>query len=86
MKDFVEITFNPIKGLESVRASILAILLKWWDSHKLGVNAIDDMTQCMMQMMMLKIRSLQVMFEGVPMVPNGKPQTLYYDLSSFKFR
>lgn len=82
MKDFVEITFNPIKGLESVRASFLAILLKWWDGHKLGVNAIDDMTQCMMQMMMLKIRSLQVMFEGVPMVPNGKPQTLYYDLSS----
>lgn len=82
MKDFVEITFNPIKGLESVRASILAILLKWWDDHKLGLNAIDDMTQCMMQMMMLKIRSLQVMYEGVPMVPNGKPQTLYYDLSS----
>ena len=82
MKDFVEISFDPIKGLESVRASILAILLKWWNGHELGVNAIDDMTQCMMQMMMLKIRSLQVMFKGVPMVTNGKPQTLYYDLSS----
>lgn len=82
MQDYVEITFDPIKGLESVRASILAILLKWWDGHKLGENNVDDMTQCMMQMMMLKIRSLQVMFEGVSMVPNGKPQTLYYDLSS----
>ena len=82
MKDFDEMTFNPINGLESVRASILAILIKWWEGHKLGVNAIDDMTQCMMQMMMLKIRSLQVMFEGVPMVPNGQPQTLYFDLSS----
>lgn len=82
MKDSVEITFNPIIGLESVRASILAILLKWWEGHKLGVNPVDDMTQCMMQMMMLKIRSLQVLFEGVPMVPNGKPQTLYYDMSS----
>lgn len=82
MNDFVEITFNPIKGLESVRASILAILIKWWESHKLGVNPVDDMTQCMMQMMMLKIRSLQVMFEGVTMVPNGKQQTLYHDLSS----
>jgi hypothetical protein len=48
MKDFVEITFNPINGLESVRASILTILIKWWEGHKLGVNAIDDMTQCMM--------------------------------------
>jgi hypothetical protein len=82
MGGFVEITFDPVKGLENVRASLLSILLKWWEGHQLGDNPIDDMTQCMMQMMMLKIRSLQVLFEGVPMVPNNQPQTLYYDLSS----
>ena len=42
MKDFVEITFNPIKGLESVRASILSILVKWWEGHKLGINAMKN--------------------------------------------
>ena len=82
MKDLVEIIFDPIKGLKSVRSSLLAILLKWWDTHPLPWNEVDSITQCMMQMMAFKIRSLEVSLEGMPLVPNGKPQTLYVDSST----
>jgi len=79
---YVTITFDPIKGLESIRASLLGILLKWWDTHKTKWNDIDAITQCMMQMVLFKIRSLQEAMKGLPLVPNGQKQTIYLDLSN----
>ena len=76
------ISFDFSKGLASVRSSLLAILLKWWDTHPLPWNEVDSITQCMMQMMAFKIRSLEVSLEGMPLVPNGKPQTLHVDFST----
>ena len=80
--DYVTVTFDPIIGLESIRASLLGILLKWWDTHKTKWNDIDAITQCMMQMVLLKIRSLQEAMKGLPLVPNGQKQTIYLDLSN----
>jgi len=79
---YITITFDPEKGLESVRASLLAILLKWWDTHKEKWKDIDAITQCMMQMVLFKIRSLQEAIKGLPLVPNGQKQTNYLDLSN----
>lgn len=79
---YVTITFDPVKGLESIRASLLGILLKWWDAHKAKWNDIDAITQCMMQMLLFKIRSLQEAIKGLPLVPNGQKQTIYLDLSN----
>ena len=82
MDGFTMISFDFSKGLASVRSSLLAILLKWWDTHPLPWNEVDSITQCMMQMMAFKIRSLEVSLEGMPLVPNGKPQTLHVDFST----
>lgn len=82
MDGFVTITFDFEKGLESIRASLLGILLKWWDTHKTKWNDIDAITQCMMQMVLFKIRSLQEAMKGMPLVPNGQKQTTYLDLSN----
>lgn len=82
MDGFTMLSFDFSKGLASVRSSILAILLKWWDTHPLPWNEVDSITQCMMQMMAFKIRSLEVSLEGMPLVPNGKPQTLHVDFST----
>lgn len=79
---YVTVTFDPVKGLESIRASLLGILLKWWDTHKTKWNDIDSITQCMMQMVLFKIRSLQEAIKGLPLVPNGQKQTRYLDLSN----
>ena len=79
---YVTISFDPVKGLESIRASLLGILLKWWDAHKAKWNDIDAITQCMMQMLLFKIRSLQEAIKGLPLVPNGQKQTIYLDLSN----
>lgn len=79
---YVTITFDPINGLESIRASLQGILLKWWDTHKTKWNDIDAITQCMMQMVLFKIRSLQEAMKGLPLVPNGLRQTIYLDLSN----
>lgn len=79
---YVTITFDPIKGLESIRASLLGILLKWWDTHKTKWNDIDAITQCMMQMVLFKIRSLQEAMKGLPLVPNGQKQTICLDQSN----
>ncbi|MBO7068724.1 MAG: hypothetical protein J6W52_08605 [Bacteroidaceae bacterium] len=79
---YVTITFDPVNGLESIRASLLGILLKWWDTHKTKWNDIDAITQCMMQMVLFKIRSLQEAMKGLPLVPNGQKQTIYLDLSN----
>lgn len=79
---YVTVTFDPVKGLESIRASLLGILLKWWDTHKTKWNDIDAITQCMMQMVLFKIRSLQEAMKGLPLVPNGQKQTIYLDLSN----
>ena len=78
----VTVTFDLVKGLESIRASLLGILLKWWDTHKTKWNDIDAITQCMMQMVLFKIRSLQEAIKGLPLVPNGQKQTIYLDLSN----
>lgn len=78
----VTITFDLVKGLESIRASLLGILLRWWDIHKTKWNDIDAITQCMMQMVLFKIRSLQEAMKGLPLVPNGQKQTIYLDLSN----
>lgn len=82
MDGYVTVTFDPVKGLESIRASLLGILLKWWDTHKTKWNDIDAITQCMMQMVLFKIRSLQEAMKGLPLVPNGQKQTIYLDLSN----
>ena len=82
MDGYVTVTFDPVKGLESIRASLLGILLKWWDTHKTKWNDIDAITQCMMQMVLFKIRSLQEAMKGMPLVPNGQKQTIYLDLSN----
>ncbi len=76
------ISFDCAKGLASVRSSLLAILLKWWDTHPFPWNEVDSITQCMMQMMTFKIRSLETSLEGMPLVPNGKSQTLHIDFST----
>lgn len=82
MDGYVTVTFDPVKGLESIRASLQGILLKWWDTHKTKWNDIDAITQCMMQMALFKIRSLQEAVKGLPLVPNGQKQTRYLDLSN----
>lgn len=82
MEGFTTLSFNYSKGLASVRSSLLAILLKWWGTHPTPWNEVDSITQCMMQMMAFKIRSLEVSLEGMPLVPNGKPQTLHVDFST----
>lgn len=79
---YVTITFDPIIGLESIRASLLGILLKWWDTHKAQWNDIDAITQCMMQMVLFKIRSLQEAMKGLSLVPKDQKQTVYLDLSN----
>lgn len=78
----VTLNFDFAKGLENIRASLLGILLKWWDSHKTTWNDIDAITQCMMQMTLFKIRSLQEAMKGLPLVPNGQEQTIYLDMSN----
>ena len=82
MDGYVTIIFDPVKGLESIRASLLGILLKWWDTHKTNWKDIDAITQCMMQMVLFKIRSLQEAIKGLPLVPNGQEQTIYLDMSN----
>ncbi len=82
MDGFFTITFDFVKGLESIRASIQGVLLKWWDTHKTKWNDIDAITQCMMQMVLFKIRSLQEAMKGLPLVPNGQKQTMYLDQSN----
>ena len=82
MDGYVTITFDPVKGLESIRTSLLGILLKWWDTHQTKWNDIDAITQCMMQMVLFKIRSLQETLKGLPLVPNGQRQTIYLDQSN----
>ena len=79
---YLTITFDPVQGLESIRASLLGILLKWWESHNTKSNDIDGITQCMMQMVLLRIRSLQEAIKGLPLVPNNQEQTIYFDLSN----
>ena len=81
MGGFFTITFDPVIGVENLRASLLEILLRWWNTHKDQWSNIDAVTQCMMQMVLFKIRSLQEAMKGVPLVPNGQKQNIYLDLS-----
>lgn len=82
MNGFSELSFDFTKGIASIRSSLLVILDKWWETHPLPWDEIDAITQCMMQMMAFKIRSLEVSLEGMPLVPNGKQQTLHVDFST----
>ena len=82
MDGYFTITLDFEKSLENIRASLLGILLKWWDTHKTEWNDIDAITQCMMQMMLFKIRSLQEAMKGLSLTPNGQNQTKYLDLSN----
>jgi hypothetical protein len=80
--DYVELSFDPEKGIASIRDSLLVILLKWWDTHPLPWSEIDAITQCMMQMMAFKIRSLEVALEGIALYPKGGLQTKYVDFTT----
>lgn len=82
MGGFFTITYDPVNGLEDLRSSLLAILLRWWDTHKGKWSNVDAITQCMMQMVLFKIRSLQEAMNGMPLVPNGQKQTIYLDLAN----
>lgn len=82
MNGYAELIIDPIKCLESVSSSILVILLKWWDTHRRPWKEVDSITQCMMQMMAFKFRSLEVALEGMPLVPNGKEQTQHVDITT----
>lgn len=82
MNDYFTITIDFVKGLESIRALLLSILVKWWDIHKTACNETDAITQCMIQMVLFKVRSLQEAIKGLPLVPNGQKQTIYLDVSN----
>ena len=78
----LEISFDPQKGLTSIRDSLLVILLEWWEKHPFPWSEIDAVTQCMMQMMAFKIRSLEVMLDGMALYPQGGVQTKHVDFTS----
>lgn len=82
MNGFTNLIIDPKKGLESASSSLLIILLKWWNTHHQPWDEVDSITQCMMQMMAFKIRSLEVALEGMPLIPKGKEQTLYIDITT----
>lgn len=82
MNGFTELILDPKKGLESASSSLLVILLKWWNTHHQPWDEVDSIIQCMMQMMAFKIRSLEVALEGMPLIPDGKKQTLHIDITT----
>ena len=77
MKDKVELgfSFDLNQCLDDISSAMLRVFMSWRETHHSDVNEGDAISQCMLQMMILKSRTLKSMLTGVPLLaeaPMGK--------------
>lgn len=68
--------------LKALSKSLWELYWQWHLLHPKAKTEYDDYSQCMLQMMIVKTRTLEQMFNGVPMYPNMPQLGAILDISS----
>ena len=80
MDQYIDINID--KCLQEIIDIIWIIQRKWREEHSEQMDVNDAMSHCMLQMMMTKLRSLQVLAKGLPVLPNNPSSTIIMDIPS----
>lgn len=79
---YLQFDINIDKCLQEIIDTIWIIMRKWREDHSEQRDMNDDMSHCMLQMMMTKLRSLQVLAKGLPVLPHNPYSTIIMDIPS----
>lgn len=79
---YLQLDINIDKCLQEIIDTIWIIQRKWREDHSEQRDVNDAMSHCMLQMMMTKLRSLQVLAKGLPVLPNKPSSTKIMDIPS----
>ena len=81
-KDGILIDIDLEQCLSDIYSSMFRIWKQWREEHTNDYTEVDAISQCMLQMMMLKLRTLEQMLMGVTIIPEGKDGIQILDTSS----
>lgn len=79
---YLQLDINIDKCLQEIIDTIWIIQRKWREEHSEQMDVNDAMSHCMLQMMMTKLRSLQVLAKGLPVLPNNPSSAIIMDIPS----
>lgn len=79
---YLNLDISVEKCLQETIDTIWIIQRKWREDHSEQMDVNDAMSHCMLQMMMTKLRSLQVLANGLPVLPNNPSSTIIMDVPS----
>ena len=79
---YLKLDISVEKCLQEIIDTIWIIQRKWREEHSVQMDVNDAMSHCMLQMMMTKLRSLQVLAKGLPVLPNKPSSTIIMDIPS----
>ena len=68
--------------MSDIYSSMFRIWKQWRDDHNQNCTDVDAISQCMLQMMMLKLKTLEQMLEGINITPDRSDSILILDTSS----
>lgn len=81
-KDWLNINIDLEQCLSDIYSSMFRIWKQWRDDHTVDYTEVDAISQCLLQMMMLKLKTLEQMLLGVTIKPNEKNGIKILDTSS----
>lgn len=76
------VKLNISLDLNELSKSLWELYWQWHLLHPQAENEYDDLSQCMLQMMIVKTRTLEQMLNGVPMYPDMPNLGSILDISS----
>lgn len=76
------VEFDISLDLNELSKSLWELYWQWHLLHPQAENEYDDLSQCMLQMMIVKTRTLEQMLNGVPMYPDLPNLGAILDISS----
>lgn len=76
------VNVNISMDLNELSKSLWELYWQWHLLHPQAENEYDDLSQCMLQMMIVKTRTLEQMLNGVPMYPDLPNLGAILDISS----
>lgn len=79
---YLQIDIEIDKCLQEIIDTIWIIQRKWREDHSEQRDVNDAMSHCMLQMMITKLRSLQVLAKGLPVLPDNPSSTIIMDIPS----
>lgn len=81
---FVEfgVSIDLNKSLDEISTAMWRVFWCWREGHHSDVPEKDSIAQCMLQMMILKSRTLKSMLEGVPLLPEKPDGRKILDIPS----